>query len=276
MKLNRRLLTIIGGAVFAITFVGLVITLLLSPGSGNLELLVAPSPATLTLDGKTVKSGKHNVSTGKHTITASMSGFAKQTRTVTIGNDPVTIRFILLTNSAEGEKYLDDHPEEGYLMEAYDGQNFNDENARSTANNPIIKDLPYVDSSNRFRIDIGAVTEEDPKAPIYITGIDLTAVQAAKNWITNAGYNLKTLDIKESIEPLLDKLPYKTTDFTINPDFATAADGTLKMNLSITIILSGADTGNDAAVTAYKQSALNSLRSLGANPDSYTITYIVP
>ncbi len=272
MKLNRLL--VLGGSVAFVIVVTLILLLSSGSSNGNLEVLVIPSPAKLTLDNKSIKVGKQEVSPGKHTIKANMAGFSSSSRTVTVGSSLTTVRIILTPNSAAGRKYMADHPEEQALIEQYDGQNFQDENDQGLANNPIAAELPHVASDKSYRVDIGAVSDTSTKASVYITAVNTDAMQAARSWLSTRGYDLASPELHESIEPLLNKLPYKTTDYLIDSDYVVV-NGALKMTLSITITLAQADSGDaNAAIAEHKQAALDHLRSVGVDPGTYAISYI--
>lgn len=70
--------------------------------------------------------------------------------------------------------------------------------------------------------------------------------------------------------------PHSTLDYTIERAYRTGHDGSAYLVLSVTILLTGSDRGNEAAATEkYKSQALEYLRSNGVNPEDYIIEYEV-
>lgn len=245
----------------------------------NTTVKLAPSAATMTLDGqKNIVVGNTRLSPGKHTITATMNGFATTKKTFDVpstGNTTVII--ILEPNSQVGQDYLKKYPKEEYLREQLGGELFRTTSTKVAAANPIIKLLPYVASDHTYRVDYGAGTNKNTLTQtIYITAVDSTADAAARHWIQSKGYNLDSLNLVSTIEPMLTHLPYQTTDFTLKANFVNGPNNQPKLTMDAIIQLSAADKSNESiAVANYKQEVFNYITSVGVNPDAYTINYIV-
>jgi|GEM_PF-2595361 len=243
----------------------------------NLKLAVAPSPATILLDGKKrVGGGSYHLSTGKHSLKASMNGFADFTRTFTIVDGQVTtLNIVLNPNSAAGRAYLKAHPTEEFLREQLSGTNFQSTNQQIVKNNPIVTLLPHVASDSTYRIDFGATDAKTNKTQLYITAVNNQAAQSAQDWITSKGYKISSLVLQTSIEPLLNHLPYKTTDFDLEPDFGSGTNGAPKLNIDATLYIPGAEANDSTASDQLKQEVLSYIRSSGVDPANYTITYTI-
>lgn len=77
-------------------------------------------------------------------------------------------------------------------------------------------------------------------------------------------------------DKVLAVTPHSTLDYTIERTYKTRDDGSAYLVLIITVMLTGADRGNESAATEkYKLQALNYLRSKGIDPTEYTIEYRV-
>jgi len=265
-------------AILIIFFLfGYLLLKLVSP-SPNLNLVVAPSAAQVILDGKkTVKTGNYHLQPGNHTLKGTMTGFGDVSRSFSVQEGSVTkISMVLNPNSDAGYAYLKAHPDEELLREQQGAASFKTNSQQITQANPIIKALPYIAGDNTFRIDYGLTADSNSNVPIYITGINQYAIKAAQNWMITHGYTSSVPGAQTIIEPLLNQLPYATTDFSLSADFGSSASGAPKLNIDATILLSQSDTGNeDSATDQYKQEALDYLSSLGVNPANYTINYTI-
>lgn len=240
----------------------------------NLQVNVAPSPAHVVLDGqKTISTGNYHISIGSHTLRATMDGFAPLTRTFTTSSKLTTIYLVLQPNSTTGYAYFKAHPDEERRWEGMSTQNFSTINQQIVNNNPIIKILPHTASDNSYRIDYGAT--KNSKTQIYITAISDTAVETAKNWIASKGYNPSVLRLQSSIEPMLNHLPYKTTDYTLVADFTSGINGEPKLTVDATLRIAAADAGNTTVINQYKQEVASYISSFGLSPANYTINYTV-
>lgn len=106
--------------------------------------------------------------------------------------------------------------------------------------------------------------------PRFISSADLPADQ--RQALLKAQTNNKT----NTADPILKHIPYKTTDFQISQDVNPQKNQPKNFPLLVTVVLAGADMGNQAAAAAqHKQEALDYITSLGLNPNNYSITYIV-
>ncbi len=74
-------------------------------------------------------------------------------------------------------------------------------------------------------------------------------------------------------DPILGHLPYGNADFKLRAKVVGAST----LSLQAELLLSAADarTDQNAAIQQYKGEVLDYIKSLGLNPDSYTINYVV-
>lgn len=144
------LAAIVGGALLVILLIALFWQ---PPGTTRVTLTALPEDSTVTLDGKTVSQGRHDLPKGEHTITASRELFDDvtiQVHTDNLENGQI-IYLLPLANSPEALQWLRDHPEVQAKREAAGGATSDQNNQRSIANNPIINKLPY--EAINFKVD---------------------------------------------------------------------------------------------------------------------------
>ncbi len=196
--LNTRLI-ILGGIVFVLIGGWLMIRDIHNSHvyTANLTIEVAPADATLNLDGKKTKAGKHAVAPGKHTVTAARKGFASQTKTATsVKADKGYLGFVLNSDSKDTANWYLEYPKDAKLAEGISSKSFDQSAAQREADFPLTKDLPFID--NLYRIDYGVskAHPENPKATaIYITLYAQSAKQDALDWLSFKGYDPNKLEI---------------------------------------------------------------------------------
>lgn len=78
-------------------------------------------------------------------------------------------------------------------------------------------------------------------------------------------------------DPIFNYVPHSTLDYNLTAVVSNDSQGQSTVGLQAQLLLSAADvnSGQDAAVATYKQEVLDYLKSVGLNPDKYTITYTV-
>lgn len=273
MKRKHIILTLAGLILFGLLYWGI-----MNINKPNTIIRLAPSSATLKLDGsQKVNAGNLRLSPGNHSVQAVMDGFTSITKSFTVERSgTVTVYLILDPNSPAGYSYLAAHPKEELLREQLGGKRFSTTGQQVTIQNPIIKILPYVASDNTFRVDYGAGAGTGLQQTIYITAIDQPSANAALAWITQSGYDPNKLNVVTILEPLLNHLPYQTTDFILKPSFVSGQNNQPRLEIDATLLLSHADASNPTAAAAtYKQEVISYLTSLGVNPANYTINYTV-
>lgn len=271
--MNQRTAQII---VAIVIFLAGIFTLsVMSKKPANVNLAVSPTVAKIMLDGKKqVKPGKFYVSPGKHSLTVSFAGFATKTVSFTAktsSSDPAEVNVLLQANSAAGRAWLAAHPEEAPVRESIGGSNFAAENRTRTQATPIIKSLPHVADDNSYRIDYGAGSSVT-KVTIYITYSTDASKQAALAWIQAQGTDPASLSITYRQDPLLARLPYTSLDFSLST--VPGSSSSDKQQLMAQLFLSSADQADQsAAVARLEQEVLDYIRSVGADPNNYKISY---
>jgi hypothetical protein len=165
MKLNGKMVMfIIAGLLL---FVILLVMIIFNRKDGNLELIVLPDDAKITIDGKRRKPGKINLGTGKHEIVMSRDGFEEKRETFEIkANETRKLSYLMKANSVAGTDWLRDNQAKIVESEVLDPVTTTGAGGVIQDKYPVVKRLPFIDP--RFRIDYGTASKDNAEIIIYI------------------------------------------------------------------------------------------------------------
>lgn len=146
-------------------------------GKTEVDLVVMPSDAEITMNDTVVKPGRLFLEPGSYTLKAKRSGFDSYESKEIVEKDKKTILFSLPSNSDEGQKWIDTHKKEYQNFEARAGQLATAEGEIFRKKNPIVEKLPY----SNYLYQIGyEVDPADPTGNSIIVTIDaLSGYRAA-------------------------------------------------------------------------------------------------
>jgi hypothetical protein len=194
--MTRKQLTILAAMVVLTLIIGFTVTSLFKKPA-NISIVVAPSTAVLTIDGKPAKSGNSHVPPGAHTLKARFDGFSTVTQKFTaVDGKVLSLNALLNPNSTVGYDYLNQHPEEQHNREALGGKLFAQGTEKAAKKTPIIVSLPYYDRF--FRVDYGPSTKnpsDTTATTLYVTYYTDEGRQEADDWLTLEGVNTATAEI---------------------------------------------------------------------------------
>lgn len=119
---QRRLILMIGGGIFALLIAMILFTTVPKIGKAELDIVVAPSEATLTIDGQKANPGKNYVTPGEHTLTVSLTPFEDVSKKVNTNNLKVGDQIFMYpkidASTDAAKKWFEQHPEAGYQLNA--------------------------------------------------------------------------------------------------------------------------------------------------------------
>lgn len=203
---NRNKLIALVGGILLVAFIAAAVLLGNRPPSSDearaiatdVTIRVVPTNSSLKINGHGVKAGANELDPGTYTITASLEGFASESRTVTLKEgDHLVVGLVLNSNDSSTADYYKKNPDQAREAEGITGQN-SEAAANSKVNAlPLLKDLPRL-APHRYEITYGQSLEKpnDPAAStIYIDYVNESAKTAAENWIRYQGYNPTDLEI---------------------------------------------------------------------------------
>lgn len=187
---------IIFGTIIGLCFVGLVSVSVLQK-KPNLVIEIAPNGALITVDGKKISKTTLFIAPGKHSLVARLDGFAGNEQTFTTETGKTTNLIVLLDpNTPAGEKYLRENPREQFNREALGGKLSAQLSTATTAKNPILASLPFID--RLFRVDYGA-SVKNPKDPLavalFVTFYSEQGKQEALEWLQFKGVDTTTAEV---------------------------------------------------------------------------------
>jgi hypothetical protein len=194
MNMTRDRFILLLASLLILVFGIAIINSIQKAGTGTLELQTLPASTTVTIDNSTrSKPGTIRLSPGDHTITISQKGYTTGSFGVKIvAHRSVTKKYALTAApSASSTNHAATTEEEGIT-----GSTANAQGRDTTANNPLIAQLPHIGSD--YRIDFGASQQHpnDPKyVAIYITPYINGGKDEAIAWIQNQGYNPDAYEI---------------------------------------------------------------------------------
>lgn len=195
--LARRLLLLIALIAVVVLIALIAIKLIHNKNSAKLHIQVAPSVATITVNGKKQGSGVIAVPPGTYKVTASMQGFASQTQTYKVDKGGEQYYgFALISNDPSTASWYTNHPGDQTLLAAITGQRYQQQGNQSIQQVPLIQYLPYIGVGFEFRVDYGEPLPGTNVPGIYITAQTQQGYNDALTWIRNKGYDPATLHIK--------------------------------------------------------------------------------
>ncbi len=170
---------------------------------------VYPKDAKVSVDGERISSGQHYITPGKHTFTASRSGFADAKQDVTISEDITYAGLVLQPQSDEAKKFVEDDPN-SLDIEAITGKMFANEGIEVVGNYPVVGKLPYYDLTAPFSIDYGQ-DEKTPDRPYIVISYSVANSRPlALKWLyENNNGSLSNLDIRFKDESRIQSEQYR-------------------------------------------------------------------
>ncbi len=193
-------------AALAVTFVTRI-------GKVELNIVVAPSDSTITLDGEQISAGKIYVTSGDHTLVASHQYFTDDTYAFNTNDiDTSQTIYLLPTPTDEGMNWLLENTNAQLEREAAAGAQNAIEQEALTKSYPIVSKLPY--KTTDYRIDYGfnqdgtiffKITLTPPNAVAEGTDFYYQTLReyktAALNFLTKNGVNTSTVQITFTPDP---------------------------------------------------------------------------
>jgi hypothetical protein len=189
------LLVVAGAVIVAVSYFSGPLS---HPGKVAVSVLVLPTNAALTIDGQPAKAGTVYLSPGKHTASASASGWKPKSDTVNIQPGATTNIDILLDSATnEAEQWQASHQDLYAKAAQRGGQQAATFTKTFEDANPIVKKLPY--ENEIFTIGYRVDPADESGKSIILT------IQAAQ------GYRNAAID-------QISKLGFDPTDYKIEFD----------------------------------------------------------
>lgn len=156
---------------------------------------VLPKDATISMNGKTIKSGTLYLAPGRYSFVAKKSGFADANVTLTINNDKHYVGLLPVPESDDAKNWAQNEdvwPE----RERIAGARSEAAGEETTLRNPLIDYLPYSDIMGPFSIDYAFDAVDTTKTRVIITNSTPDGRLRALKWIRNQGVDPADLTIE--------------------------------------------------------------------------------
>ena len=185
----------------------LVISALNIRPSVEVELLVAPSSASTTIDGKIYQNGKFNLESGEHQVHIEKEGFITQDFSF---NTSLTTKIYTYLRQTDGSfSWYQNHPEDGLLLTQIGDYLADQETSSYAKKYPIMEALPIIYANydknynyTEFRIDGGKFDGCNSDFCIKITDSTGGNLDLAKSKIKDAGFNPDDFQILYEYKPI--------------------------------------------------------------------------
>lgn len=201
---------IIGGVIFAIlTVVSVVMIVLDAKYSATLEILVAPSAAKITVDGKEYKNGTYKMEPGEVTVKITMDGFITKELPALLTRGGTTKLYTYLIPENESMDWYLEHPEEQMLLNTIGDARAAAASAEYLTENPIVKVLPLIYANydenwnyTEYRVDGGDFEECEREFCLRVTDTTGGNYEAALELIRENGFSPEDYEIVYQYKPI--------------------------------------------------------------------------
>jgi hypothetical protein len=173
MRNNKPLILIIGTLVLLLFLLILSIPISRS-NKAKVDIVVGPSTASVTVDGKKVSGNSVYVSKARHMFVATLDGFTTNKQVLNVESD-TTVRLLLNPVTEDAKQLLEDHPSLQLDRERIGSAEFAETSREITQKYPYLSKLPI--SGARFTVSYGTAQQtknnnKNQAIAIYINASD--------------------------------------------------------------------------------------------------------
>lgn len=200
------ILTLVFITLILITSI-LFITALSLKDTTEIEIRVAPSSATILIDGKTYQNGKFRISTGSHSVEIKKDGFTTKNFTFDTSSSDKLYSYILEEDG--GYSWYLNHKEDALLLTSIGDYESKLEAANYNSKYPIMASLPVIYANyddnyhyTEYRIDGGSFTGCNTDFCLKITDTTGGNYESAIQKIKDLGFNPEDYTILYEYTPI--------------------------------------------------------------------------
>ncbi|MEX0749010.1 MAG: hypothetical protein WD467_02065 [Candidatus Saccharimonadales bacterium] len=174
------------GIVFSFLLLPLLISFISTYGKTEVDLVIAPSDATITIDGERGANGINHLAPGDYIVVAAHEGFESSEISITVTEAPLQVPLSLKPVSDAAWRLIQE--DDRFLeVEGLAGRQAQEDGREIRSQHPIINHLPY--RSLIFNIDYRLDNNED-ELVLIITAETEADREYARAQIENWGYNI--------------------------------------------------------------------------------------
>jgi len=209
MNRSRKIILVVSGIVVVILFGLAVFSQAQKIGKVQIEVVVAPTEAQLTIDGQAAQAGTNYVTPGKHTLKATLALFTDAVKNIDTATLPSGQKIYLVpsADSPQAVQWLIDHKESGAQIQAAGDAQTAIKNEEIAQKYPYLLQLPTV--ALDYRIDY-SFDPNIPKITFIITAKPYKSAQSDP-----ADYNQQVKDFNSEAITQLKRLGVDTDKATI-------------------------------------------------------------
>ena len=203
---KKRPLIFISLSLLIFFTVILVITIFSMRASEEIDLLVTPTSATTTIDGKIYQNGTIKLEPGEHHIHIEKPGFITQDFSFNTTSSKKIYSYLRQTDG--GVSWYLNHPEDAQLLTQIGDYTADQESISYTDKYPITKSLPIIFANysssgyKEFRVDGGSFDGCSSDFCLKITDTTGGNFELAKNKIKDTGFDPNDYQILYEYKPI--------------------------------------------------------------------------
>jgi len=197
----KRIIVIVVVIIVLIAIIATAYWIIESPKTGRLNIVVAPTSASIRVGGKRFGNGNHRIEPGTYDVEITKDGFESYEAQITIEKDKTEYIYVCLQKDEGNADYYASHEEdanacfqvEEYAVEKLEGEKYTD---------PIFKVAPFHSYTKGFYID--PYLDEEDVVHVRITLKTCVAERAeglkqnAHEWLSGKGIDVNKYQIEYS------------------------------------------------------------------------------
>jgi hypothetical protein len=192
---TRCVLLAVAAFVLIVT-VALVLWFIDLKKTASVDILVAPTAATVKVGYKNYRNGSHRLEPGEYNVSISMDGFKTHTQKLSVKDKDKLELYVALERTDGGLDWYADRPEEDAVYTAIADKNYEKQANIFAEKYPIVKVLPirfanYVNNYSEYieyRIDY-ELSDSGDKLVLVITDVTGGNRERALQKIRDKGFN---------------------------------------------------------------------------------------
>ncbi|MDR0979870.1 MAG: PEGA domain-containing protein [Candidatus Nomurabacteria bacterium] len=202
MQVDRQRIGLIIGVLAGVMVLGMVVIFAVRSlvYSAKLQLTIAPTGATVILDGKQIKAENQDIKPGEHTLRVEHDGFIAEEQQFSVAkNETYSVLIALVPEDDNADYYLYNERDQ-IIRDGKITQRQDQAMREAYESDPIMKILPYTDMSSGVTFVVEASYNNGIELLIRLNTCSDEAAEIYKNkallWIAGQGFRPENYPIK--------------------------------------------------------------------------------
>lgn len=184
----------IAGLILALYITYSIVMAIVHSGKIKVTVNVLPQNSKITLNGKPAGKTLY-LSPGNYTFAASADGWKTDTQKVAINKSAHDVYLLPIPESQQARDLVKNNSKFQAEREELGGDRFNLQNQQALQKHPILKYLPYTQSTPPFSIDYGLTDGVNGDLKLVISNSSPNGREAAIDWIRQHGEDPTNMNI---------------------------------------------------------------------------------